>query len=77
MAVETTVPKTLADDEEAFAWATASLGEARRDGRKKTVALLEPVVAELAFGLGANVFPPAGARAARIGGESGPEAPRP
>jgi hypothetical protein len=76
MTVETTVPKMLAGDEEAFAWATASLGEARRDGKYKTVALLEPIVAELAFDLGANVCPPEGTRAASIDGENGTRALR-
>jgi hypothetical protein len=53
----------LRGDEEAFLWATASLGEARRDGRERTAALLQAVVEELAFGLGARAFPPVGARA--------------
>lgn len=74
MTAGTAAPKMLAGDEEAFAWATASLGEARKDGRKKVVVLLELVVAELAFDLGANVFPPAGARAARVSPGSGHDA---
>lgn len=53
----------LLDDEEAFLWATASLGEARRSGKRRSIALLEAVVAELAFDLGAGDFPPTGARA--------------
>lgn len=68
MAVRTAEAQRFLGDEEAFAWATASLGEARREGRSRTVALLESVGAELAFDLGANVFPPTGARAAHIGG---------
>ena len=55
----------LLGDEEALLWATASLGEARRAGKRKPIALLEAVVAELAFDLGAGRFPPVGARAMR------------
>jgi hypothetical protein len=55
----------LCGDEEAFAWATASLGEARRGKKQRSAALLEAVVEELAFDLGAGGFPPAGARASR------------
>jgi hypothetical protein len=55
----------LRGDEEAFAWATASLGEARRGKKRRLAALLEAVVEELAFDLGAASFPPAGAKAAR------------
>jgi hypothetical protein len=53
------------DDEEAFLWATASLGEARRGGKRRSAGLLEAVVEDLAFGLGAGRFPPAGARTTR------------
>lgn len=52
-------------DEEAFLWATAALGEARKHLRRRTSAALEAVVEDLAFGLGARSFPPDGARAPR------------
>lgn len=61
-AIEAARPRSA---EEAFAWATASLGEARRAKKQRSAALLEAVVEELAFDLGAGGFPPAGARAAR------------
>lgn len=53
----------LCGDEEAFLWATVSLGEARRDGKRRSAELLEAVVGELAFDLGAGDFPPASTRA--------------
>jgi len=53
-------------DEEAFLWATSSLGKARREGKRRSAALLEAVVEELAFDLGAGDFPPVGARARRV-----------
>jgi hypothetical protein len=53
-------------DEEAFLWATSSLGLARREGRRRSAVLFEAVVEELAFDLGAGDFPPAGARATRV-----------
>ncbi len=56
----------LRGDEEAFLWATASLEEARRDGKRRSAALLEAVLEELAFGLGAAGFPPPGARTTRV-----------
>lgn len=62
MRVETARP---CDDEEAFLWATASLGEARRNDKRRSAALLEAVVEDLAFGLGAGRYPPAGARTTR------------
>jgi hypothetical protein len=52
-------------NEESFLWATAALGEARRERKRRSAALLEAVVEELAFDLGAAAFPPEGARAAR------------
>jgi hypothetical protein len=55
----------LRGDEEASLWATASLREARQGGERTSAALLEAVVEEQAFGLGARGFPPAGARATR------------
>lgn len=64
-------------DEEAFNWATTSLGEARQSGRESTVALLEAVVEELAFELGAKAFPPADARAARVSHRCDDGAPHP
>lgn len=62
------------DDEEAVLWASAALGEARRGGRLGAAALLEAVVEELAFELGARDFPPAGARAKRALSGQGAEA---
>ncbi|MDP9454671.1 MAG: hypothetical protein CYG60_17085 [Actinobacteria bacterium] len=50
-------------DEEAFLRASAALGEARRTGKLRSAALLEAVVEDLAFELGARAFPPAGTRA--------------
>ncbi len=73
MTTETTVEAArLRGDEEAFLWATASLGEARRRERRRSAAILEAVVEELAFSLGAADFPPAGvwARRARPGYEA-------
>lgn len=64
-------------DEETFNWATTSLGEARQSGRERTVALLEAVVEELAFDLGAKAFPPADARAARVSHRHDAGAPHP
>lgn len=64
----------LLGDEEALLWATASLGEARRAGKRRSIALLEAVVAELAFDLGAGKFPPAGARASAHRSGRGAEA---
>src|SRR5829696_3893595 len=55
---KTVVEARLRGDEEAFAWATASLGEARRSKKRRASALLEAVVEELAFDLGARHFPP-------------------
>ncbi len=52
-------------DEEAYLWATAALGEARRTGKQRSAGLLEAVVEDLAFDLGARAFPPAGTRAKR------------
>lgn len=60
-----TVATRLCGDEEALLWATASLGEARRDGKRRSAELLEAVVEELTFDLGARRFPPAGDRATR------------
>lgn len=57
-------------DEEAFLWATAALGEARKHPKRRTNAALEALVEDLAFGLGARSFPPDGARASRDGGPS-------
>ena len=65
MVAKTAVGARLHGDEEAFAWATASLGEARRSKKRRSIALLEAVVEELAFDLGARRFPPPGARARR------------
>ena len=65
MIAKTVVETRLRRDEEAFAWATASLGEARRRKKRRASALLEAVVEELAFDLGARHFPPPGARAQR------------
>jgi hypothetical protein len=64
---KTVVEAGLRGDEEAFAWATASLGEARRSKKRRASALLEAVVEELAFDLGARQFPPPGAREAGRG----------
>ena len=52
MVAKTVVEARLRGDEEAFAWATASLGEARRSKKRRATALLEAVVEELAFDLG-------------------------
>lgn len=52
-------------DEEAFLWATAALREARRHPASRARAVLEALVQDLAFDLGARSFPPEGARAAR------------
>ena len=66
MVAKTVVEARLRGDEEAFAWATASLGEARRGKKRRATALfLEAVVEELAFELGARHFPPPGARSQR------------
>ena len=65
MVAKTIVEARLRGDEEAFAWATASLGEARRGKKRRATALLEAVVEELAFDLGARHFPPPGARSQR------------
>jgi hypothetical protein len=65
MVAKTVVEARSCGDEEAFAWATASLGEARRSKKRRATALLEAVVDELAFDLGARYFPPPGARARR------------
>ncbi len=65
MIAKTVVEVGTRGDEEAFAWATASLGEARRSKRQKTAALLEAVVEELAFDLGAKHFPPPNGQARR------------
>lgn len=65
MVAKTAIETTLRSDEDAFAWATASLGEARRSKKRKATALLEAVVEELAFDLGARRFPPPGTRAGR------------
>ncbi len=65
MVAKAAVGARLRGDEEAFAWATASLGEARRSKKRRSIALLEAVVEELAFDLGAKRFPPSGARARR------------
>jgi hypothetical protein len=62
---KTVVEARLRGDEEAFAWATSSLGEVRRGKKRRSTALLEAVVEELAFELGARDFPPPGARARR------------
>lgn len=42
------------EDEEAFAWATASLGWARAHKTGRLERLMEAVVEDLAFGLGAG-----------------------
>lgn len=63
MGAKTMIGTRSRGDEEAFAWATAALGDARRTKRRRATALLEAVVEELAFDLGARHFPPAGARA--------------
>jgi hypothetical protein len=55
----------LRGDEETVLWATASLGGACREGRRASAALLEVLVEELAFDLGARTFPPEGSRASR------------
>jgi hypothetical protein len=60
MVAKTVIEARLRGDEEAFAWATASLGEARRSKKRRASALLEAVVEELAFDLGARHFPPSG-----------------
>lgn len=54
-------------DEEAFLWATAALGEARRQKKNRTENLLGALVEDLAFALGARSFPPRGAKASREG----------
>lgn len=61
-------------DEEAFLWATAAMGEARRTEKLRSAALLEAVVEDLAFDLGARAFPPAGTRAKRALSGHGAEA---
>lgn len=62
MVEETVGTRTLPEDEATFLWATAALGEARgRDGSRARH-LLEAVVEDLAFELGARSFPPPGAR---------------
>ena len=63
--VAKTIETRARQDEEAFVWATASLGEARRSNKQKSAALLEAVVEELAFDLGAKHFPPRSTRAQR------------
>jgi hypothetical protein len=69
MATETVLEAArLRGDEEAFLWATASLGHARREVNRRLAALLEAVVEELAFGLGAASFPPAPERHASVPG---------
>ena len=65
MVAKTVVEARLRGDEEALRWATASLGEARRSKKRRAAALLEAVVEELAFDLGARRFPPPAARARR------------
>ena len=65
MVAKTVVEARLRGDEEAFAWATASLEEARRSKKRRATGILEAVVEELAFDLGARHFPPPGARAQR------------
>ena len=52
-------------DEEAFLWATAALGQARKDGKGRARVALEALVEDLAFDLGARSFPPKKARASR------------
>lgn len=75
MVTNTAVEKAgVRGDEEAFLWATASLGEARRNGKRRSAELLEAVVEELAFDLGAGGFPPAGARGTRALSRHGTEA---
>ncbi|QIN84423.1 hypothetical protein GBA63_18580 [Rubrobacter tropicus] len=75
MATHTAVEKAgVCGDEEAFLRATASLGEARRDGKCRSAELLAAVVEELAFDLGAGDFPPAGARATHALSRHGIEA---
>jgi hypothetical protein len=64
----------LCGDEEAFLWAIASLGEVRRDGKRRSAELLEAVAGELTFDLGARRFPPTGARATRALSEYHPAA---
>lgn len=65
MVAKAAVETRLRGDDEAYAWATASLGEARRSKKRRAAALLEAVVEELAFDLGARHLPPPGARAQR------------
>ncbi len=66
MAVQTAVrAEQTRGDEEAFLWATAALGEARKNGKGRTRAVLEALVEDLAFDLGARSFPPNRARASR------------
>jgi hypothetical protein len=62
------------DDEEAFLWASAALGEAHRGGKLGSAALLEAMVENLAFELGARDFSPAGARAKHAFSGQGAEA---
>ena len=45
-------------DDEAFLWATAALGEARRTEKLRSAALLKAVVEELAFDLARELFLP-------------------
>ena len=67
MAVGTAVRAAgLRGDEEAFLWATAALGEARKSHRSRSQAALEAVVEDLAFGLGARSFPPERTRYATV-----------
>lgn len=65
MVAKAAVEARVRGDEEAYAWATALLGEARRSKKRRATALLEAVVEELAFDLGARHFPPPRARAQR------------
>lgn len=66
MAIDTTVgAQRLRGDEEAFRWATAALGAARRREESRSLPMLEALVEDLAFGLGARSFPPSGARRTR------------
>jgi hypothetical protein len=66
--------RSLCGDEEAFLWATSALGEARRTGKLRSAALLEAVVEDLAFELGAREFPPAGTRSRHALASHGAEA---
>ena len=64
MAFRTAVrAKNVREDEEAFLWATAALGEARANNRTRARKVLEALVEDLAFGLGAHSFPPNSDRA--------------